>query len=213
MTFSSQPSWARRGAVMRRVIDVVGATVGMVALSPLVLGISVAIKLSDGGPVFYTGTRVGRGGRHFGLYKFRTMVVGADKQGPGITTAEDQRVTRVGAVLRGFKLDEVPQLLNVLLGDMSFVGPRPEDPRYVAYYTPEQREVLAVRPGITSVASLSYRREEELLHGADWETRYVHEILPAKLAMERDYLRRRTVWSDLGVMIRTVRAVFNREDG
>jgi lipopolysaccharide/colanic/teichoic acid biosynthesis glycosyltransferase len=119
---------------MRRVIDVVGATAGVVVLSPLLLGIGVVIKVSDGGPVFYTGTRIGRGGRPFGLYKFRTMVVGADKQGPGITRANDQRVTRVGAVLRRFKLDEMPQLLNVLIGDMSFVGPRPEDPRYVAFY-------------------------------------------------------------------------------
>ena len=124
----------------------------------------------------------------FRLYKFRRMVSDADKQGPGITATGDSRITRVGRFLRRTKIDELPQLINVLSGDMSLVGPRPEDPRYVTLYTPEQRRVLAVRPGITSAASLAYRHEEQLLAGADWETVYREEVLPAKLAIDLEYL-------------------------
>ena len=140
------------------------------------------------------------------------MIVGADKQGPEITTARDLRITKVGLWLRRFKLDVLPQLWNVLKGEMSLVGPRPEDPRYVAHYTPEQRQVLAVRPGITGTASLAYRREERLLHGADWESRYLNEIMPAKLALELDYLRRRTLWTDVGLILRTFGVLFKHKD-
>ncbi|MFZ1551113.1 MAG: sugar transferase, partial [Anaerolineae bacterium] len=128
--------------------------------------------------------RVGQDGRPFRLYKFRSMIVGTDRQGPGITATGDPRITRVGRFLRRAKLDELPQLINVLLGDMSLVGPRPEDPRYVAFYTPEQRRVLSVHPGITSPASLAYRHEEQLLAGEDWETHYRTRVLPAKLALD-----------------------------
>jgi lipopolysaccharide/colanic/teichoic acid biosynthesis glycosyltransferase len=128
---------------------------------------------------------------------------GADG-GPAITAAGDVRITQVGRVLRGSKLDELPQLVNVLRGEMSLVGPRPEDPRYVALYDFLQRAVLTTRPGITSPASVHFRREEELLTGKEWEQRYVERILPAKLAIDLDYLRRRTVWSDLGVIVATL---------
>jgi lipopolysaccharide/colanic/teichoic acid biosynthesis glycosyltransferase len=147
---------------------------------------------------------VGKNGELFRPFKFRSMAVGADQQGPGITAAGDARVTRAGRFLRRTKLDELPQLINVLRGDMSLVRPRPEDPRYVALYTPEQRRVLAVRPGITSAASLAYRHEEQLLAGADWETVYREQVLPAKLAIDLDYLARRSLWSDLGLIVRTV---------
>jgi lipopolysaccharide/colanic/teichoic acid biosynthesis glycosyltransferase len=136
------------------------------------------------------------------------MVAGAAMLGPGITTASDVRVTRVGHLLRRFKLDELPQLLNVLWGEMSLVGPRPEDPRYVAVYTPEQRRVLAVRPGITSPASLRFRYEEQLLSGPAWENTYVSSILPQKLALELEYLARRRFWTDVALIAQTALAVF-----
>jgi lipopolysaccharide/colanic/teichoic acid biosynthesis glycosyltransferase len=151
--------------------------------------------------------RIGKGGKPFRLYKFRTMVADAHPDGPAITPAGDRRITRVGRLLRRTKLDELPQLLNVLKGDMSLVGPRPEDPRYVDLYTSAQREVLRVRPGITSAASLVYRHESSLLSGEDWERRYVSQILPDKLAIELDYLARRNSASDLKLVLRTILAL------
>ncbi len=191
-----------------RVIDFLAALVGLVVLSPLFLVLALLIKLDSKGPIFYRAQRVGRHGTAFALYKFRSMVAGADRQGPGITAAGDSRVTRVGRFLRRTKLDELPQLINVLKGEMALVGPRPEDPRYVALYTPEQRAVLAYRPGITSAASLQYRREESLLSGTDWEMVYREEVMPAKLAIDLAYLQKRTVWSDLRLVMHTILAVF-----
>ena len=185
-------------------MDVAAAAAGLVVLAPLMLAIALAIRLRDGGPALYRAWRVGKGGRPFLLYKFRTMVVDAGKQGPGITRAGDPRITTIGRHLRRTKLDELPQLINVLRGDMSLVGPRPEDPRYVARYTAQEREVLRSRPGITGPASLAYRHEEALLSDDGWETRYLAEVLPAKLALDRDYLGRRTVWSDARLVLLTV---------
>lgn len=190
-----------------RLLDVLAAAVGLVVLSPLFLVVAVAMKATSPGPIFHRAQRVGQGGRPFTLYKFRSMVVGADRAGPGLTTAGDSRITPVGRVLRAAKIDELPQLVNVLRGEMSLVGPRPEDPRYVALYTPEQRRVLAVRPGITSVASIAYRHEAALLAGEDWERVYMERVLPSKLAMELEYLSRRSVLSDLGVIVRTLAAL------
>ena len=192
----------------RRVLDVVGAGLGIVLLSPLWVLVAVAIKLDSPGPVFYRARRVGRDGEVFRLYKFRTMVTDADKHGPAITAAGDTRVTRVGRFLRRTKIDELPQLINVMKGEMSLVGPRPEDPRYVALYTKEQREILRVRPGITSAASLTYRHEEKLLQGKDWEDIYQTEIMPAKLAIDLEYLRHRTLWSDLVLIGKTIGSMF-----
>jgi lipopolysaccharide/colanic/teichoic acid biosynthesis glycosyltransferase len=160
--------------------------------------------------MLYAARRIGKDGRVFRLYKFRSMVATADREGPGITAAGDRRITAVGRFLRRTKLDELLQLINVLVGDMSLVGPRPEDPRYVAYYTPAEREVLRVLPGITSAASLTYRDESSLLSGADWEDRYIHEILPHKLAIELEYVGHRTLGRDLGLIARTVLAMFRR---
>lgn len=193
---------------MTRLPDLVVASAGLVLLSPLLAVVAVALKIDSAGPILYRARRVGRNGELFELYKFRTMVMGAERLGPGITTAGDPRVTRIGRLLRRSKLDELPQLVNVLRGEMSLVGPRPEDPRYVANYTAEQRRVLDVRPGITSPASLEYRHEETLLEGPDWERRYLEEIVPHKLAIELDYLRRRTWWFDLGILVRTAVAIF-----
>jgi len=192
---------------VKRLTDIVGAAVGLLILAPVFLLIAIAIVLDDRGPVFYRATRVGWNGRSFRLYKFRSMRVGADRKGPGITVSGDARVTRVGRRLRRSKLDELPQLINVLSGDMSLVGPRPEDARYVALYSEAQRYVLSVRPGITGAASLQFRDEESLLQGPDWEQTYRNEVMPAKLSAELEYLARRSVWSDLGLVIRTIAAV------
>jgi lipopolysaccharide/colanic/teichoic acid biosynthesis glycosyltransferase len=194
---------------IRRLLDIVASGAGLAVLSPLFVLVGLWIKLDSPGPVFYRANRVGRAGRPFRLYKFRSMVADADRQGPGITATGDMRVTRAGRFLRRTKIDELPQLINVLRGDMSLVGPRPEDPRYVALYTPEQRRVLTVRPGITSAASLAYRHEEQLLSGADWETVYRTRVLPDKLAIDLAYLTRRTLGSDLKLIFQTIAAIFD----
>ena len=186
------------------------SSLGLILLSPLFLIISVLIKLTSPGPVFFRGPRVGKKGQPFRLYKFRSMVPKADQNGPGITAVGDSRITLIGRILRHTKLDELPQLINVFRGDMSLVGPRPEDPRYVAIYTPEQRQVLRVRPGITSAASIAFQHEERMLSSSDWETVYRTKILPAKLAIDLDYLSHRTFWSDLGLIFRTIFAVLRQ---
>ena len=194
--------------MIKRLFDFSSALIGLIVLSPLFLITSLIIKLSSAGPVFHRGERVGLNGRLFHLYKFRTMTADAATIGPGITAQDDPRVTWVGRLLRRTKIDELPQLINVLKGDMSLVGPRPEDPRYVARYTPKQREVLKFRPGITSAASLAYRREEQILDRLDWEKVYQNEVLPAKLAIDLDYFSKRTLVSDLLLIVRTVFSLF-----
>ena len=195
-------------SVSKRIFDLLVSALGLIILSPIFALIALLIRLMSPGPVFYRARRVGQGGREFTLYKFRSMVADADRRGPGITTAGDPRVTSIGRVLRRTKLDELPQLWNVLRGDMSLVGPRPEDPRYVALYTPEQRRVLDVRPGITSLASIEYRNEEAVLHGPDWEQHYIHEVMPAKLAIDLRYVQRATLFTDLLIILRTLLALF-----
>ena len=194
--------------MLKRTFDLLASALGLIILSPIFALIALLIRLTSPGPVFYRARRVGQGGREFTLYKFRSMVADADRRGPGITTAGDPRVTSIGRVLRRTKLDELPQLWNVLRGDMSLVGPRPEDPRYVALYTPEQRRVLDVRPGITSLASIEYRNEEAVLHGPDWEQHYIHEVMPAKLAIDLRYVQRATLFTDLLIILRTLLALF-----
>jgi lipopolysaccharide/colanic/teichoic acid biosynthesis glycosyltransferase len=189
---------------MKRALDLVGSAVGIAFLLPLFAAVGAAVKLSSPGPVLYRAERVGRFGKPFHLLKFRTMRV---EPGPRITRHGDPRVTRVGRFLRRTKLDELPQLFNVLRGEMSLVGPRPEDPRYVALYSAEQRAVLEVPPGITSPASVQYRNEESLLAGEEWEEHYRTRIMPEKLRIELDYLRRRTMVSDLQLIVRTIISV------
>ena len=191
---------------LKRFFDLIVSAIGFFAVSPALAMVAAFIKLDSPGPVFFRAPRVGIHGRPFTMFKFRSMVKDAASRGPGITTAGDARITRVGAALRKFKIDELPQLFNVLNGDMSFVGPRPEDPRYVAAYTPQQRLALSVRPGITSPASLIYRSEEKLLSDDDWERKYVNEILPHKLAVEIDYIAKRNFREDLRIIVRTVLA-------
>jgi lipopolysaccharide/colanic/teichoic acid biosynthesis glycosyltransferase len=188
-----------------RPLDAPVSALGLVLLSPVLALIALLLKMDSPGPIFYRAIRVGRGGATFRLYKFRTMVENAEYLGPGITGSNDMRVTRFGRRLRRYKLDELPQLFNVLKGDMSLVGPRPEDPRYVSYYTPQQKRLLELRPGITSAASLAFRDEADLLTGDDLEQEYIHVILPRKLALEIEYQQHRTIWSDLQVIWRTAR--------
>lgn len=192
---------------MTRIFDTLVSALALLVLSPLLLAIAVAVRVTSRGPAFHRAKRVGRDGRLFELLKFRSMVVA---EGPAVTRAGDPRVTPLGRILRGYKLDELPQLMNVLRGDMSLVGPRPEDPKYTAMYDSEQRQILAVRPGITSAASLKYRDEESHLTGEDWEVQYVQRIMPEKLKIDLDYLRRRTFFSDLGLLLRTASAIFRR---
>jgi lipopolysaccharide/colanic/teichoic acid biosynthesis glycosyltransferase len=208
------PVYIRHSVVMSqagipRYGEIIFASVGIILCLPLLIVIALVIKLQDGGPVLYKARRVGRGGREFMLLKFRSMVINADSLGGGLTTSTDERITGVGKILRQYKLDEFPQLLNVLRGEMSFVGPRAEDPRYVTRYTPEQLTLLNVRPGITSLASLAYRDESELLSGEGAEGIYVSQILPRKLAMELEYLRIRSAGSDLALVFKTIGSMFS----
>lgn len=197
--------------MFKRAFDVLVSAVALIVLSPLLILLAGAVRLTSQGTALYRARRVGRNGQSFELFKFRSMVADADKHGPGITTRADARITPLGRVLRRSKLDELPQLLNVLRGEMSFVGPRPEDPRYVALYTPEQRRILSVRPGITSLASLEYRHEEELLVGDQWEQQYIHTIMPAKLAIDLRYADHASLLQDLSIITRTVLSlVFGR---
>lgn len=190
----------------KAVFDRVAAALGLVLLAPALALIAVAIVLEDGFPVLFRQTRIGRGGRPFRLVKFRSMRVGV--AGTRITARRDPRVTRVGAWLRRRKVDELPQLWNVLTGDLSLVGPRPEIPPFVDTEDPMWRAVLEVRPGITDLASLEFRREEEMLAvAADAEQYYRETILPPKLALSLQYIRTRTFWGDLKLIARTLRAM------
>lgn len=189
----------------KRVFDICLSLFGIVILSPLLALIAVAVKMGDGGPVFFRQERVGHNGRRFRIWKFRTMAVGADKMGPLLTVGQDPRVTKVGWWLRRTKLDELPQLINVLAGEMSLVGPRPEVPRYVALYTEEQKAVLKLRPGITDPASIRFRNESELLAtAADPERYYVEIVMPEKIRLNLEYASKASVWTDIAVIIHTL---------
>jgi lipopolysaccharide/colanic/teichoic acid biosynthesis glycosyltransferase len=193
----------------KRALDVLCSAVGIAALSPVFLLAACCVKLSSRGPAFYRQTRIGKDGRQFQILKFRSMVVEAEKRGLAITVSGDRRVTAVGKLLRRYKVDELPQLWNVLCGEMSLVGPRPELPIYVAAYTPEQRRVLSVRPGITDPATLAYRNEEEILADRDDpEQFYRAQVLPDKLERNLAYLQRISFGGDLRILFETVASSF-----
>jgi lipopolysaccharide/colanic/teichoic acid biosynthesis glycosyltransferase len=193
----------------KRLFDWLASTCGLLALAPVLLLLAVWIKLDSPGPVFFMQERVGRGGKLFRIHKFRTMVTDAERRGLQITVGADARVTRVGQWLRKYKLDELPQLLDVWLGHMSLVGPRPEVPRYVACYPADVRDVvLSVRPGITDRASIEFKDENEILgRAADPHQAYVNEVLPIKLRYYVDYVAQRSFWSDVGIILMTFRAL------
>jgi lipopolysaccharide/colanic/teichoic acid biosynthesis glycosyltransferase len=190
-------------------LDLALSAAGLVLAAPLLLVIAVLVKVTSSGPALYRHQRVGLEGRLFNVLKFRTMVRDADKAGPAITSATDPRITPVGRWLRWLKLDELPQLWNVFKGEMSLVGPRPEVPHYVESYSPAERRVLSVRPGITDPASIAYRHEEELLTGrADLDRYYREVILPDKLNLNLAYLDRMSLLYDLSLLFRTTTAIF-----
>ena len=194
--------------IAKRAMDIVLSAGALAVLWPLLLLIALAIWIDDPGPVFYRQVRVGRNGKTFRIFKFRSMVMDADKKGLAITVGRDSRITRVGAVLRKTKLDELAQLLNVFLGQMSFVGPRPEVPKYVELYTPYQRQVLLVRPGITDYASIAYRNENDLLAGApNPEAMYIEQIMPDKIELNMKYLREISPLADIRLILKTIVAV------
>ena len=193
---------------LKRAMDIVISGGALAVLWPVLLLIAVAIKIDDPGPVFYRQVRVGRDGKEFRIFKFRTMVVDADKKGLQITVGRDNRITRVGRLLRKTKLDELAQLINVFVGEMSFVGPRPEVPKYVNLYTPYQRQVLLVRPGITDYASIAYRNENDMLEGAeDPEKMYIDVIMPAKIELNMKYLHEISPLADIRLILSTIAAV------
>jgi len=193
----------------KRVFDIGASILGLVLLAPVFALCTIMIKLDSLGPVFFRQNRVGKAERRFRILKFRAMVDGAEHAGPAITSFGDARVTRLGAVLRRLKIDELPQLWNVLKGDMSLVGPRPELPEYVKTYSPQQLRVLMVRPGITDIASIRYRDEEQVLHQSNDAERFYREIvLPHKLALNLEYTEKVSFFYDLYLICLTVWSLF-----
>lgn len=196
---------------MKRLFDFTVSLIGLLILSPLLVVISLLVLVTMGWPVFYRQERVGRGGVPFRIIKFRSMVKKADRQGPAFTSGGDPRITPFGRFLRKNKLDELPQLINVVAGDMALVGPRPEVPDYVRYYTEDQRRVLTVRPGVTDPASIVYRDEEGVLtRFDDREKAYVEKIIPAKLKLNLAYIDKATFATDLGLILKTLGKLFTR---
>lgn len=192
--------------ISKRLFDILSSLVGLVLLLPLFFIVSLLIKLDSHGPIFFRQIRVGKNGVTFRIFKFRTMSADAETRGLQVTTSADQRITRIGGILRKYKIDELPQLINVLTGEMSLVGPRPEVPQYVAHYPSETKEiVLSVSPGITDNASIQFRNENELLEGkSDPEKYYIETILPKKLDMYVDYVQNRTFLNDIKLIFKTL---------
>lgn len=205
---TSEPGKKKPGLlyrIVKRSMDALLSLVGLIAFSPVLLLAALAVKLSSRGPVLFRQERVGRNFQPFRILKFRTMVVDAPKLGAQITAGADPRITPVGRFLRKWKIDELPQLFNVLIGDMSLVGPRPEVPRYVEMFREDFRYILVVRPGITDPASIKYRDEAEVLaNSSDPERMYVERILPDKLAIAREYVRSASISRDIDCLWRTI---------
>ena len=193
---------------MKRLFDVIASGLGLIALSPLFFILSIWIKLDSKGSVFYRQVRVGRNNKDFRIFKFRSMRVGSDKGSLVTIGGHDPRITRSGYFIRKFKFDELPQLINVFLGDMSLVGPRPEVRHYVNYWTPEQMHVLDVRPGITDPASIKFRNENELMEVAeDPERYYIEVIMQEKLKLYLEYVNHHSFWGDIGLIFKTFWAI------
>lgn len=193
---------------MKRIFDVVASGIGLILLSPVFLVLAVWIKCDTAGPVFYKQVRVGRHNIDFKVFKFRSMRIGADKKGLITVGGHDPRVTKSGYYIRKYKLDEFPQLINVFLGDMSLVGPRPEVRKYVDLYTPEQMHILDVRPGITDMASIRYRNENELLEQAEEpETFYREVVMQDKLKINQEYISKASFWFDVKLIFGTIIAI------
>lgn len=197
----------------KRGFDAVVSALMLAVLSPVFLALAVAIKLDSPGPVFYRQVRVTQYGRQFRIFKFRSMVSNADKIGAQVTVGNDSRITRVGRVIRNCRLDEICQLIDIFRGTMTFVGTRPEVPKYVAAYTPEMMATLLLPAGVTSEASIRYKDESALLDGAeDVDEVYIHQVLPGKMEYNLDAIRNFGFWSDIRTMLRTVKAVLEKPE-
>lgn len=191
--------------IIKRIFDVIVAVIGLIMLLLFFIVVAFIIKIDSRGPVFYKQLRIGKDKRGFMIFKFRTMIVDAEKNGMQITVGGDSRITKSGHILRKFKIDELPQLINVLLGDMSFVGPRPEVPKYVAMYNEDQMNILKVRPGITELASIEYRDENILLaQSSNPEDTYINEIMPRKILLNIEYLRNISFFYDVKLILKTI---------
>lgn len=198
--------------VIKRTIDLVLASIALVLCLPVILAVGVLIKLDSRGPVFYRGTRVGRRGVPFRIFKFRTMIPDAERKGGYSSADDDPRITRIGKFLRKCKLDELPQLINILTGEMSFVGPRPEVQHYVDLFSEQEKEILTVRPGMTDWASLWNSDEGAILAGsADPEKTYFEQIRPEKIRLQLEYVRKRSLATDIRILIQTVAVVVFRQ--
>ncbi len=199
-------------SIFKRLFDLIISTIVIIVSLPLWLSVAIAIKFDSPGPVFYRGKRVGKNMKIFSILKFRTMLVNAPNLGPAITHSDDQRITPVGRILRKLKIDEMPQLINVLKGEMSIVGPRPEDPKYVAYYPEEYEQILKVRPGMASPAFIKYRHEEKLLLKAKdkIENFYITEILPDKLRLDIEYAKNHSLKGDLFIFVKAALSLFKK---
>ena len=193
--------------MLKRIFDIVSSLFGLILLSPFMIIIAILIKLDSKGPIFFKQVRVTKNGREFKIFKYRTMRVGSDKFSQ-ITVGKDSRITKVGDFLRKYKLDEIPQLINVLIGDMSLVGPRPEVPKYVALYTEEQKEILKVRAGITDYASIEFSNENDILaNEADPEKAYIEKIMPRKIELNKKYLSEISVITDIKIILLTIKKI------
>ena len=196
----------------KRIFDILFSIVGLIFVSPLLLTICILIKHEDGGPVFYRGLRVGKKGTLFKIYKFRSMVVNAEKIGGSSTADDDPRITKIGKFVRKYKLDELPQFINVLKGEMSFVGPRPEVQHYVNMFTKEEKSILMVSPGITDWASLWNSDEGAILAGSpDPERTYMEEIRPEKIRLQLKYVKERSFFTDISIILQTIGKVIKRK--
>jgi len=194
--------------ITKRIFDFILSAFGIVMLSPIFLVITIWIKLDSTGSIFFRQLRIGRHGKSFNIYKFRTMFVNAESRGRQITVREDPRITKSGRFLRRYKLDELPQLINVFVGDMSLVGPRPEVPRYVELFKDAYDVILQVKPGITDYAAFAFRNEEEILKKYnDPEEGYIKEILPQKIELYNKYLREMGLWTDLKLILLTLKNI------
>lgn len=194
----------------KRLFDIVVSSFALLLLAPFFLIISLLIALTSRGPVFFLQERVGKNGNPFKIMKFRTMVQDAEKLGKQITVGNDARITKIGKFLRATKLDELPQLCNIVVGTMSFVGPRPEVPRYVALYNDMQRQILKIKPGLTDLASIEYRHESERLAASDDpEYTYIHEIMPHKIELNQKYIATMSFFHDIIILCKTVWAVLH----
>lgn len=193
--------------MLKRIFDIVSSLFGLILLSPFMLIIAILIKIDSKGPVFFKQIRVTKNGREFKIFKYRTMKIGSDKYSQ-ITIGKDNRITKVGDFLRKYKLDEIPQLINVLFGDMSLVGPRPEVPKYVALYTEEQKEILKVRAGITDYASIEFSNENDILaNETDPEKAYIEKIMPRKIELNKKYLSEISVMTDVKIILLTIKKI------